>query len=288
MRQKRAKAYRKQMLVYTHTFKFRSPYQVLIDDTLITKCHSQSFDLVKGLTRTLQDEVKPMITQCCMQVLYETKNQDLIEYAKGFERRRCGHFGDIKPSHECMKSVVIIDGENKHRYVVATDNERLRFSLRKTPGIPIVYMNRAVMVMESLSKASEVVSVEKEKGKLSAGLNDSGKSKDTKKEGEAGAAAPKKRKGPSEPNPLSVKKKKKVAKTDGTNKDEEENKEEGEKKKSRKRKHKKATSTAETAETSEQITEESTSNTAADVDVDESAISTDAAPAVEKDEPSSE
>lgn len=59
MRQKRAKAYRKQMLVYNHTFKFREPYQVIVDDTIVELCEKSSFDLSKGLARTIQAEVKP-------------------------------------------------------------------------------------------------------------------------------------------------------------------------------------------------------------------------------------
>lgn len=257
MRQKRAKAYRKQMLVYNHTFKFREPYQVIVDDTLVLLCDKQSFDLQKGLSRTLQAEVKPMITQCCMQALYDSKNQQAIDLAKGFERRRCNHFKDPKPSHECIKSIVDIDGENKHRYVVACDNERLRYSLRKIPGVPLVYMNRAVMVMESLSKASAKISEVKEQGKLTGGLNNA-KGGATGAEGEKNKeeeVKPKKRKGPSEPNPLSMKKKK-VDQTPKTG----EGQEEGEKKKARKRKHKKAsidnteeekTTTSDAAEASE-------------------------------------
>ncbi|QEU60364.1 Utp23 [Kluyveromyces lactis] len=214
MRQKRAKSYRKQMLVYNHTFKFRQPYQVLVDDQLVLETFNSSFDFVKGLQRTLQAEVKPMITQCCMQSLYQTNNQGAIDAAKQFERRRCNHDPkEPKSVLECLTSVVDVNGKNKHRYVVATQDVEIRRRLRKIPGVPLVYMNRSVMVMEPLSNASEKVSREVEEQKLYKGLNDpkfAGIARD--ENDEAGAEnqenKPKRRNGPKEPNPLSMKKKK--------------------------------------------------------------------------------
>lgn len=91
MRQKRAKSYRKQLLVYSHTFKFREPYQVLVDNQLVLECNNSNFNLPSGLKRTLQADVKVMITQCCIQALYETRNDGAINLAKQFERRRCNH-----------------------------------------------------------------------------------------------------------------------------------------------------------------------------------------------------
>lgn len=76
-----------------------------------------------------------------------------------------------------------------------------------TPGIPLIYMNRSVMIMEPLSKASAKYSETVEKQKLTGGLNDAkiGLAQDQVNEEPKG----KKRKGPKGPNPLSVKKKKK-------------------------------------------------------------------------------
>ncbi|RCK59545.1 rRNA-processing protein UTP23 [Candida viswanathii] len=238
MRQKRAKSYKKQMSVYTNTFKFRTPYQVLLDPDLLITTHTQSFDVLKGLQRTLQDECKPMITQCSMAALYATDNQRLIDFAKTFERRRCNHRETI-PASECIALVVDVAGENKHRYVVGSQDGALRRQLRGVPGVPLVYMNRAVMVLESLSDASKGYNEKVERLKLTAGLNskDAGKvdeKKDGEVEGEGEVQKGKKRKGPKEPNPLSVKKKKKVVLGNG------ELLEEKKKKPNRRRKHKRS------------------------------------------------
>lgn len=207
MRQKRAKAYKKQMNIYLHTFKFREPFQTIVDDELVLATQLASFDLVKGLTRTIQAEVKPMITQCCMQALYLTDNQPAIELAKTFERRRCNHPPkDPKPPAECIESIVNINGANKHRYIVASQSTRLRRHLRAVPGVPLVFMNRSVMVMEPASDASQRAAALSENAKLTAGLNDAKVGYVDKADEEE--KPKKKRKGPAEPNPLSIKKKK--------------------------------------------------------------------------------
>lgn len=210
MRQKRAKAYKKQMNIYLHTFKFREPFQTIVDDELVLLCHKGQFDIVKGLNRTIQAETKPMITQCCMQALYLTDNQPAIELAKTFERRRCNHnIKDPKSPVECIQSIVDINGENKHRYIVASQSMKLRRKLRAVPGVPLVFMNRSVMVMEPASDASKRAAAMSENAKLQAGLNDKKVGFVEKTEEKVEEPQKKKRKGPSEPNPLSVKKKKK-------------------------------------------------------------------------------
>lgn len=214
MRQKRAKSYRKQLLVYHYTFGFREPYQVIVDDQIVTTANESSFDLVKGLQRTLQAEVKVMITQCCMQVLYELGNQDAISMAKEFERRRCNHNPkDPKTPIECIESIANISGNNKHRYIVASQDIDIRRKLRRVPGIPLVHISRAVMVMEPLSDASAKISKRKEQAKLYEGLNNAkqaGLKVDEVTDKSTGEQTNKKRKrGPKGPNPLSMKKGKK-------------------------------------------------------------------------------
>lgn len=213
MRQKRAKSYRKQLLVYNHTFKFREPYQVLLDDQIVFESNKSKYDLLKALKRTLHAEVKPMITQCCMQALYETKNEHAIDLGKQFERRRCGHMpSDAVSPKECIQSVVNINGKNKHRYVVACQDVEIRRLLRKVPGVPLLHISRSIMIMEPISDASTTVSQMQEEAKLFKGLNDPRYAgiKDESEEVKANVSTTKKRKiGPKQPNPLSIKKKKK-------------------------------------------------------------------------------
>ncbi|KAI5966741.1 uncharacterized protein KGF55_000150 [Candida pseudojiufengensis] len=231
------------MNVYHYTFKFREPYQIIVDSNIIIKCSDSSYNITNGFNKTIQSENKPMITQCCIQALYDTKNEKAISIAKYFERRKCNHRTPINPQ-DCIESIVDINGENKHRYIVASQDNELRSKLRQIPGIPLIYINKSsVMVMEQLSDASLKYSQNFENKKLIAGLNDSKAGKQVKRDNEKendgeddgkgeGEPVKKKRKGPSGPNPLSIKKKKKTG-------SENVNEEKKEKKPTRRSKHKK-------------------------------------------------
>ncbi|KAF2203767.1 hypothetical protein GQ43DRAFT_389414 [Delitschia confertaspora ATCC 74209] len=236
MRGARSKAYRKLMRQFAITFNFREPYQVLLDSQIIQD--SAKIDLVAALERTLQGKVKPMITQCDMRHLYQAQPKDeaLINQAKTYERRRCNHHELEEPlsSLECLSEVV--GPTNKHRYIVASQVPELRAHMRRIPGVPLVYINRSVMILEPMASSSEEVRNGEEKAKFRAGLkgrrgaNTSAGEKrkrddDKEEDGEesnsrttaqgqstGGDDRPEKKKrakGPKGPNPLSVKKPKK-------------------------------------------------------------------------------
>ncbi|KAF7319919.1 Fcf1-domain-containing protein [Mycena kentingensis (nom. inval.)] len=208
MRQKRAKAYRKLMSLYSMSFGFRQPYQVLVDSEMCKTAAESKTELAKQLSSVLQGEVKPMITQCCIHELYlqGKSQQPAVDLAKTFERRKCNHREPIL-GDECLASVV---GEtNKHRYVIASQSQPLRAELRAIPAVPIVHINRAVMILEPPSDATIANKEKREEQSLhvstseKTALNPSGDAGEPPKK--------KKKKGPKGPNPLSVKKKKVVA-----------------------------------------------------------------------------
>lgn len=239
MRGKRSKQYRKLMHAYALTFGFRAPYQVMLSSTIIRDAARFKMQLGHMLSNTLHGEIKPMITQCCIRHLYnavpepgqERDKEQWIEVAKQAERRRCGHHELEEPLSEleCIQSVLDPKGSgtNKHRYVVATQEREVRAAMREVAGVPLVYINRSVMVMEPMAGRSAEVREAEEKGKVRAGLKarrgaevsgEKRKAVDDEdgegaKEADVDAAVPKRKKpkGPSGPNPLSVKKAKKPA-----------------------------------------------------------------------------
>lgn len=155
-----------------------------------------------------------------------------IDVAKTFERRRCGHHVLPEPlsALECIKSVVDAkdSGTNKHRYVVASQDGRLRATMRGIAGVPLIYINRSVMIMEPMAAKTEEVRNGEERAKVRAGLKPRrgqvpdeaplkrkrSDEEDDEDVGDAAAqsesAAKKRKKGPKAPNPLSVKKTKKT------------------------------------------------------------------------------
>ncbi|KAI9734209.1 MAG: hypothetical protein M1834_002309 [Cirrosporium novae-zelandiae] len=236
MRGKRSKQYRKLMQQYALHFGFREPYQVLLDAQIIQDAERFKMDLVGGLERTLHGKVKPMITQCSMRHLYklDPPSPHIVDIAKSYERRRCNHHELPEPLSEldCITSVVDTKSNrvNKHRLVVATQEQELRRDLREIPGVPLVYIKKSVMVMEPMADATEKFRDGLERGKFREGIK--GKRRGAggvkrKRENGEGAAEEKdgpeaqntqeeepikkkrKQKGPKEPNPLSVKKSKK-------------------------------------------------------------------------------
>ncbi|KAF7339717.1 rRNA-processing protein utp23 [Mycena sanguinolenta] len=219
MRQKRAKAYRKLMALYSMSFGFRQPYQVLVDSEMCKEATEHKIELVKQLNSVLQGDMKPMITQCCIHELYllGKTQQPAVDLAKTFERRKCNHREPI-PGDDCLTSVV---GEtNKHRYVVATQSQPLRVKLRTIPAVPIVHVNRSVMVLEPPSDATirskeyvrrfpftDRVGLSLEQNEEQA-LHATGSEKQSLAPSASTEPPRKKKKGPKGPNPLSVKKKK--------------------------------------------------------------------------------
>lgn len=133
-----------------------------------------------------------------------------------FERRRCNHSIEeaaLTPK-ECIASVV--GATNKHRYVVCSQDLELRQELRGIKGVPLVYINRSVMILEPMADVSTSTRNKQEGQKFREGLRkgESGKRKreddEGKEEGEVKKVKKAYSKGAKGPNPLSVKKAKKV------------------------------------------------------------------------------
>ncbi|KAF2674264.1 hypothetical protein BT63DRAFT_394791 [Microthyrium microscopicum] len=214
MRGKRSKQYRKLMHQYELTFNFRQPYQVLVDAELVKDSMRFHMDLVGGLSRTLHAEIKPMITTCCMRHLYAEKDAQNIALAKSFERRLCNHheLEDPLSTLECLSQVV--DGK-KHHYVVASQDPEVRSHMRGVPGVPLIYINRSVMIMEPMAKSTSDVRLQEERKKARQGLKmrinarTENAAQPVDQQDTQSSEKKRKSKGPKGPNPLSIKKPKK-------------------------------------------------------------------------------
>jgi U3 small nucleolar RNA-associated protein 23 len=153
----------------------------------------------------------------------------LIDKAKLFERRRCNHLPEDYPvplsTAACLASVVDPKDakSNKHRYVVASQDLETRKNMRSVKGVPLVYINRSVMIMEPMAGTSADVREREEKSKFRDGLRRGAgreigeKRKRDDEDGEEGVLKKKKTgKGPKGPNPLAVKKAKKKPEGEGS------------------------------------------------------------------------
>ena len=191
-----------------------------------------------------------MITQCSIRHLFaiptgstdsstppttQADKTSMLDISRSFILRRCNHHTLPEPlsTLECYRSVVDSNdrGTNKHRYVLAAQDDTVRSWARGIRGVPVIYVKRSVMVMEPMAHASIGIREREEKGKLRAGVKkftgDNGVLGKRKREEENGEGddnnestqVKKKKKayGAKGPNPLSVRKKKSKTNEGSTN-----------------------------------------------------------------------
>jgi U3 small nucleolar RNA-associated protein 23 len=215
-----------------------------VDAQILQDGARMKIDIAGRMEGVLGGKIKAMVTQCDMRHLYSAKPKDeaLITQVKNdYERKRCNHHELENPlsSLECLSECIDpkASGTNKHRYVVATQDPKIRARMRRIPGVPLIYVNKSVMILEPMAAATENVRDREERAKFKAGLKgrreaNTGekRSRDGDEEEEVdedeetrgqsdepivkstGDARPQKKKrtvGPKAPNPLSVKKAKK-------------------------------------------------------------------------------
>ena len=170
------------------------------------------------------------VTQCVVEelkALGEPAGEALI-LARTLPLLKCrgekhGH-GMECTARECALSLV--GKENSGKWVVVTQDPALRDALRIIPGVPLCLISSNVLILEPPSTASRFASrvVERSKSKLAPGelaalrtARGGGRAGGGRVMGGGGRGAGplKKRKGPSEPNPLSRKKRKRGSEGEG-------------------------------------------------------------------------
>ncbi|KAL4884371.1 hypothetical protein BJY04DRAFT_205864 [Aspergillus karnatakaensis] len=134
---KRSKKYRKLMHQYELAFGFREPYQVLVDSNLLRAVQSFKMDLIPALERTLQGQVKPLLTKCSLASIManqptnprtnNTVRPDFLPPPTTLPLRHCSHNADSTPieEEECLLSLLspLADvKKNKEHYILATSD----------------------------------------------------------------------------------------------------------------------------------------------------------------------
>ncbi|CAI2168228.1 6875_t:CDS:2 [Funneliformis geosporum] len=211
MRPKRTKQYKRLMALYSASFGFREPYQILVDGDFVQTALRYKMDLYKQLCTVMLGNTKQMYTSCTLAEIKKLGKDEFgtVTALSNLERRGCIHRHNPVSSAECIAS--IIETDNPNNYCVATQNGSLRERFRVVPGVPLLYINRSVLIIEPPSYATiqKAKQVESAKTYMSAEeLSFLTKTNSDTAKRQAGAEKPKKkRKGPKQPNPLSCKKK---------------------------------------------------------------------------------
>ena len=250
MRILKNKRNRKLLHLYRTLHGVAPPYTVIVDGTFIHAAQCCTLDLWSLIPRLLQQDpsmvslIVPTSAVDELRALGEV-GEAALELALTFPSFRHG-----KGDTPAAVIANLIGDRNRKHYVVATQDVELRSALRKTAGVPLIYLNRTVLVLEPLSYASQNKARDLErkrsaptKRERTAMAPRAGEGKKRKRAAAAAAAAAggggygligdnasatasapppraakaapprarKKRKGPKGPNPLSVKKKKATA-----------------------------------------------------------------------------
>ncbi|KAJ2698782.1 hypothetical protein FB645_005538 [Coemansia sp. IMI 203386] len=210
MRAKRAKAYRKAMHFYQQTFGFHEPYQVLMSPDFVLAAVEKKVDIKQAVQDALQGQVKFYITYCGIcDVRKEGEFMaQAIAVSKTFEKRRCMHKEPVSGT-QCIDE--LMGGENKNNYCVAAQSDQLRAGLRAIAGVPVLHMQRNIVVLERMAQSAKDASAKQLKEKLGVSAAEKKLLREVKKKAIEEKLAlrkvkSKKAKKPKGPNPLSVKK----------------------------------------------------------------------------------
>ncbi|XP_011495153.1 PREDICTED: rRNA-processing protein UTP23 homolog [Ceratosolen solmsi marchali] len=154
MKIKRLKKVQKNLSFFVNNYKFRKPYQILIDGTFSFAALQNKFNIKEQLAKYFQADVKLLTTQC---IIVETEKLGHKVYGamlivKQFPIHQCGHEKNTVTGSKCLRSMV--GSNNESRYVIATQDRLLQEQLKKIPGVPIMYLHGRTPTLEAPSQKS--------------------------------------------------------------------------------------------------------------------------------------
>ncbi|KAM4027230.1 rRNA-processing protein UTP23 homolog [Anomaloglossus baeobatrachus] len=150
-RQKHAK---KNVNFYKHNFRFREPYQVLLDGTFCQAALKNKIQIKEQLPKYLMGEVQLCTTGCVIKEL-ESLGKELYGaklIAQRFQVRSCAHFQSAVSGSACLLSMVADD--NSHHYFIATQDQELSSAVKKFAGIPLMFIIQNTIVLDKPSPKS--------------------------------------------------------------------------------------------------------------------------------------
>ncbi|XP_017888977.1 rRNA-processing protein UTP23 homolog [Ceratina calcarata] len=158
MKTARQKKARRNLSFFINNFKFRSPFQVLIDGTFALAALENKFNIHDQLSKYLQSDVKLLTTPC---IILETEKlasfskavNGAMQIVKQYSIHKCGHEKHSISGTKCLLSMVAKN--NSSRYIIATQDRELQDNLRNIPGVPIIYLHGKAPTLEAPSRPSQ-------------------------------------------------------------------------------------------------------------------------------------
>jgi len=161
MGRKKNKWVKKVVSFYRFVFKFEVPYNILIDGNFIAMSLRKKFEMKEALSKLLDENVHLVIPSCVVDELKELEDKipGILKEVSKYKIEECKH-GQILSPENCLKSY--IGKKNMKKYFVATQDSFLRNQLRKIPGVPSLFFDQNMMLIDKPSKASILASKRRE------------------------------------------------------------------------------------------------------------------------------
>ena len=160
MGRKKDKWIKKTINFYRFVFKFDSPYKVIIDGNFASMALNKKFELKSSLEKLLDEKVILIIPSCIFKEVQslESKIPGLLRLLSQYKIEQCNH-NPMNPTN-CIRDY--IGKKNNSKYFVATQDNFLRVQLRKVPGVPLIFFEQNMLLMDKPSRISIVASERRE------------------------------------------------------------------------------------------------------------------------------
>lgn len=157
--------------IYERGFGFRAPYQILLDASFCLSSLRHKFDAKERFTTVLGAASRLLVSACVMDELRRLARENPEDHiftgapflARRMELRRCRHEPALSGT-ECIKS--LLGEDNQFHYGVASDDEGLKEIVRRTAGVPLIYMERVFPLLETPGRVTLEALARKEQARL--------------------------------------------------------------------------------------------------------------------------
>lgn len=145
---------------YRYVFKFNPPFKIIIDGNFISISLKKKFDIKTSLEKFLNEKVRLIIPSCIFKELQliEDKIPGILKLISQYKIEECNH-NQIDPI-TCIRNY--IGKKNHDKYFVATQDDFLRKQLRKIPGVPLIFFDQNMLLIDKLSPSSLEASEKRE------------------------------------------------------------------------------------------------------------------------------
>ena len=152
MGRKKDKWIKKTLNFYKFIFKFDSPYKVIIDGNFAAMALNKKFEMKSALEKLLDSKVILTIPSCIFTEVQslESKIPGLLKLLSQYKIQQCPH-GLLSPTN-CIRDY--IGNKNQSKYFVATQDNFLRIQLRNIQGVPLIFFEQNMLLMDKPSRVS--------------------------------------------------------------------------------------------------------------------------------------